>query len=391
MKLKFFHKKIFFIILLTGLLFFSVIYFYQPTKTLKTHIITAKIAPITNTLYYTGNIEPFKNIIITSPADAVILQTYFHYGDKIKRGKLLFTLSSQKLLKDYRDNLMQYIKAKSEFLNTQNSLKQTEYLHKKELVSDDELRATQNAFWQARLSLVQAKAALDNISQQLGEQKTAPTELTIKDIDPIINALHANAGALKLEIHAPSDGIILQPYNFDTSSIGGAKKLARGTQVKQDDVLALMGNTDKILVRIEVNEFSINQLKINQSVALTSDALPNMILNGVISSIDHQGTHENNGSPIFSVAVTVSNLNEQQQNVIHIGMRAEVSIKVHQSPAITVPIAAIKQKEFANWVTVRDPKTSKQRDVKIQTGQTTQDLVVVTEGIKAGDQIVVPD
>ncbi|MDX1900492.1 MAG: HlyD family efflux transporter periplasmic adaptor subunit [Gammaproteobacteria bacterium] len=384
-------KKFILLLILIAAIFSALTHCHHTKQNTSTHLMTAKMHPISNTLYYSGTIEPLKTTIITCPADAVIEKKYFHYGDIVKRNQLLFTLSSQKLLKDYRDSLMQYIKSKTEFVNAETSMKQTEYLHQKQLVSDDEFNSKQNAFWQARLSLVQAKATLDSISQQLSHQDISMTDLTIKDINPIISALHTDAGTLKLEVRANTDGIVLQPYD-DNGNASNAKKLARGTQVKQGDVLALMGNTDKILVRIYVNEFSINQLKLNQPVTLTGDAFSGMTLHGIISGMDHQGERADNGGlPTFPVEVTVSQLTPAEQAIIHIGMRAKVEIEIHDAPGVTVPIAAIQQNRAGNWLTVRDTKTGKTHDVKIQAGQTTQDDVVITAGIRPGDQIVVPD
>ncbi len=64
---------------------------------------------------------------------------------------------------------------------------------------------------------------------------------------------------------------------------GELKRIIKGDQVKQGDVLAVIGDNDGLMVHIEVSEFNINQLKIGQKVQVTGAAFPNFILQGMIA------------------------------------------------------------------------------------------------------------
>jgi multidrug efflux pump subunit AcrA (membrane-fusion protein) len=72
-------------------------------------LLTIKSQSLSNTLFYTGTIQPLKTVVVPSPADGVIVDAPFQYGEEVEAGKLLFAISSSKFLTDYKTALMQYI------------------------------------------------------------------------------------------------------------------------------------------------------------------------------------------------------------------------------------------------------------------------------------------
>ena len=77
------------------------------------NVISVEKKAAQHLLFYSGIIQPIKSVIVTSPADGVVIEMPFQYGDLAKSGQLLFTLSSTKFLADYRSALTQFIKAKN--------------------------------------------------------------------------------------------------------------------------------------------------------------------------------------------------------------------------------------------------------------------------------------
>jgi len=78
-------------------------------------IMTVTSQPTTTTLFYSGIIQPLKSIVITTPAEGVVEDMKFNYGDHVQAGQLLFTINSEKFQTDYKSGLMEYIKSKNEF------------------------------------------------------------------------------------------------------------------------------------------------------------------------------------------------------------------------------------------------------------------------------------
>jgi len=349
------------------------------------NVITIESHAVSNTLFYTGTIQPLKTIVISSPADGVVVEMPFQYGESVQAGQLLFMISSSKFLTDYKSALMQYIKAKSEFNNNQMQLKESEFLHKNELISDDDYKMKKANFYAARLSLLQAKDSLENLLQQLNIKNINLYKLSIADIDKITQALHLQVSSENLKISAPAEGVALSP-NKNEDEI---KKVLKGDMVKQGDVLAVIGDMNGLSVRIKVNELTVNELKVGQNVTITGIAFPEYTLSGKLNRIDRQGEPSNGGVPIFMAEVVVPQLTLAQQKIIHAGMTAKVEINIDNDAQIMIPISAIIEKNGESYVQLLNGKIKK--EVLVKTGKTTSDAIAILSGLKIGDHIVSPN
>ncbi|MEO8401909.1 MAG: efflux RND transporter periplasmic adaptor subunit [Gammaproteobacteria bacterium] len=381
-------KVIIIVILVLGL-YTCVHHHKQKTTLAQKTLETVESKPLVATLYYSGIVQPRKTIVVTSPADGVIDDMSFHYGDAVKTGQMLFSISSEKFQTDYKTALMQYIKAKTDFMNSQSLMKESEFLHKNQLISDDDFKAKQTGFYNAQLGLIQAKDALSHLLKQLDVHGMDPYDLKIEDIDKITKMLHAQENTQLLHLLSPDEGVVLLPNKGDGSD-GEVKKIVKGDQIKQGDVLAVIGNVNGLTIKINVSEFNINQLKLGQKVQVTGAAFPDFVLQGEIAALDRQGQASQGGVPAFPVEIVVTSLTPDEQAQIHIGMSAKVAIQTGGLDEITVPIQAVFQKNGESFVKVQNDKDGKIHDIAVKTGQTTIDSVVIVSNLSAGEKIVVP-
>jgi HlyD family secretion protein len=353
-------------------------------KDITTHMITLELKSIQMRYYYAGVIQPLKTVVVTSPAEGVIDEMTFHYGDQVKTKQTLFTISSDKFQTDYKNALMQYIKAKTEFNNSRGQLTEAKFLHKNELISDDDYKSKQTTYYTAQLTMVQSQDTLSEKLNQLDIKGFNLYALTIRDIDKITRVLHAQDGSHKLQVSSPERGVVLLPIKNES---GDVKKISKGELVKQGDLLALIGDVSGLTIHINVDEFNVNQLKIGQKVTVTGTAFSQFNLQGHILSVDRQGLSNQGAVPVFPVEITVPTLTLEQQAVIHMGMSAKVEIVIESEPVISVPIAAIFEKNGLPYVKIK--KDNKIQDVFVKTGQTTENAVVLESNVKAGDKLVI--
>ena len=281
---------------------------------------------------------------------------------------------------------MQYIKVKNEYDNAQCQLKEGEFLHKNELISDDDYNLKKTNYYTAQLSLIQAKDTLTGMLKQLDVKGVNLYDLKIEDIEKINSALHLQDDAQELHILSSAAGTVLLPVKADGGN--AEKKISKGDQVKQGDVLALIGDMSSFAIHINVNEFDVNQLKVGQKVKVTGAAFSDFILQGVVANVEHQAQMSQSGLPIFSVEIVVPQLKPEEQAVIHVGMSAKVEVGIEEAAQITVPLNAVKEKQGKTYVTVQDAKTRETHEVLVKTGRTTLDSVVILSGLKAGDNVV---
>ena len=351
------------------------------------HLQEIKPHSISSTLYYTGNIRPLRSMVVTSPVDGVVIEMPNEYGESVDSGNMIFTVSSAKFLSDYKSSLMQYIKAKNDFNNSKTQLSEGEFLHKNQLISDDDFKMKQSNYYSNRLVLLQAKDQLENLLRQLDIKNVNLLNLTIADIDKITKAMHFQKDSENLKILSPAQGVLLAPAKGSDDS----KKITRGDSIKQGDVLAVIGDMSGISVKINVNELTVNQLNVGQDVTITGIAFPEAILHGKISRVDRQGENTTSGIPSFEVEVSVPHLTTAQRRNIHVGMSAKVEINLNEEPRIMIPIAAILEKNGESYVKAYDKQSGKINEVMVQTGKSTPDSVAILSGLKPGDKIVIPN
>lgn len=336
------------------------------------------------TLFYSGIIRPIKSCVITSPADGVIIKKTFQYGEFIQKGQLLFELSSNKYLSDYKSALMTYIKNKSEYNASITQLAESKFLHQHQLISEDEFRNKKSNYYSAKLALLQAKDALAVYLNQLDLKGINLYSLNISDFEKINNAMHLKMTQDHLQIVSSVSGIVLAANKNDDDS----KKLATGDAVKQADVLAMIGDMSGIRLRIKINEITINKLTIGQQVKVTGMAFKNHILLGKIGLLDQQAEVNTQGLPSFSADIVVPNLTPEQRKIIHVGMSAEIEINLNEMPNLSIPLSAIFEKNGASYVMKYDRNLKQSKKVLIKTGHTNLDAVTILSGLKAGDEIV---
>jgi multidrug efflux pump subunit AcrA (membrane-fusion protein) len=350
-------------------------------------VITVASHPLLTHLFYAGSVQPLKSIVLASPAEGIVEDMTFHYGDVVKAQQPLFVISSSKFQTDYKNALMQYIKAKTDYANNESSFKENEFLYKNQLISLDAYKAAKTNYFNAQLSFIQAKDALASMLQQLDKQPFNFEELTITDMNKINSVLNQTENTQKIHLSSPASGVILLASKDDSGDL--SVKINKGSSVKQGDMLALIGDVSGLTIHISVNEFNVNQLKMGQPVKVTGTAFPQFVLKGQISGIDRQAQSGQNGVPVFAVEITVPQLTAAEQAVIHVGMSAKVEITIKGAPVVTVPIAAVFIKNNKTYVKVQDPNDNQITEVPVKTGQTTEDSVVIESPLKAGDTIVI--
>ncbi|OGT45392.1 MAG: hypothetical protein A3E83_00170 [Gammaproteobacteria bacterium RIFCSPHIGHO2_12_FULL_41_20] len=349
-------------------------------------LVTVESHTATGSLFFSGIIQPLKTVVVTSPVEGTIIDIPFHYGDLVKTSQPIFTIASTKFQADYKAALMQYVKAKNEFNTSQSQLQEAEFLHKNQLISDDEFKMKQSNFYSAQLALIQNKDALASLLKQLNVKNVNLYALTIADIDKITQALHLQADAENLHIFAPADGIALLPAKSEEEH----KKWRKGDAVKPGDVLTIIGDLHGLMIGIKVNELTVNKLHSGQKIKVTGIAFHDYSLEGEITAIDKQGESTGGAVPTFAVEITVPRLTTEQQNNIHVGMSAKVEITPDETPHLSVPITAVTEKNGIAYVKKWNEKMKKSVETPIKVGQTTEDAVIVLANLQAGDKVVAP-
>lgn len=357
--------------------------------------VVATLQQKTTALYYKGTLAPIKTLSILSPVDGSITKLYFKYGDSVKEGQALALINSNKLADDYRQAVTKYLQAKDTYATSVQSFQGTEALHKAGVISTDEYRNNRSQYETNILNFYQAKFELEKILTQANIDPATVEKLSIVDTKAVNEILQRKFSHIM--IHAVGSGVALFPVGTDSGSSDSTKtgKLVEGSQVKEGQLILSIGDLSGFSATLQVSEININKVKVGQKAQVTGDAFPGMVLNGVVTSVASQANPDqgsgNSALSLFNIIVEIPKVTDQQRQIIHVGMTANIEIDIQNPPHILLPITAVTEKNGQSIVTVIDEKTGAEREVPVVTGDTTITDVTIIKGIKPGDRVVIHD
>lgn len=234
------------------------------------------------------------------------------------------------------------------------------------------LQAQQVAVGAAGATLDQAQAAL-----ALKKAQARPADLKAVEAQVLSaqgQVLAAEASLENTIIRAPADGTVTQ---------ADIKPGELATALKQVIILQDVGN---LHVEADVSEANIAQLKPDQIVDLTFDALgPDRHFTGHVQTVNPASTVVS-GVVNYLVKASMNNIPEVKP-----GMTANMTILIGQkSNVLAVPQRAIILKDGKKLVRViDDPKKKTYHEVEIQTGMEADGgLVEIVLGLDDGQEVV---
>ena len=153
-----------------------------------------------------------------------------------------------------------------------------------------------------------------------------------------------------------------------------------GEYVSPTAKVATVVRINPLRIRIDIPEQAIPEIKIGQSVSVTTSAWPDKSFSGRIARISPNVTAS---SRTLSVEADIEN----SSGALKPGQFATVRILESRSqPAVLVPMRAVRSEAGVNRVFVI--KDGRVQERQVQLGQTESDLVEVKSGIAAGEQVV---
>lgn len=417
------NKTFFNIALLTAALLASFTSLHAAAKP-KLNLYTVKYQPITQTLYFHGNIQPIAQVPVTSPTQGVIEKMHFHYGEMVQKGQVLLSVSTQKIMSKLRDAEVSYLKAKEAYEEITNLahnhgliqaknglLKAQQHLHsakdtytenqhlfKLGIVAKNTLTQSEQAYQNAKFSLEEAKLSLQSTQQKDKGVNLISAKVSYLNSKDKYDSLKSQVKTT--EVTAPHTGIALKPARDESSdqqsTSTGPRTLSPGVHINYQDVLLNIGDLTGISVQFNVPEVNIDAMHATLPAVITSSAFPGLQMKGSVTSVsaqaaDQSGGGYGSGSPTFNAIAAVPHLSAKAKELIRSGMRVTVSVQTSkQSHQLAVPIQAISQnKQKQSFVKLYNPQTKHITDQVVQTGKVMPQRVEILSGLSVGDHVVV--
>jgi macrolide-specific efflux system membrane fusion protein len=171
-------------------------------------------------------------------------------------------------------------------------------------------------------------------------------------------------------IVAPLSGVII------------LRNVVVGQTVDASTVLYAM--SDHLIVKADIDEADIGQVKLGLPTRITLDAYPDQPIDGKVSQILYEGKNVSN---VITYGVKIQA--NEVPTFFRSGMTANVALILdRRDDAILVPASAVKNSTEGSYVLVPGPE-NKPVHKTVETGLANAESVQITSGLNVGDQVVV--
>jgi HlyD family secretion protein len=341
------------------------------------------------TVEASGVIEPVRTVEIKSKASGEILELGADTGDAVQQGALLVRIDPRTPRNRFDQAVAQSKAAQAKLVNARGQLERGEKLLTNAWINQADYDQLVLNVATAESEVVAAKVAVENARIALDDT----------------------------EVRAPSDGTILskrvergQVISSPTMDVGG------GT------LLMTMAELGEVRVRARVDETDIGKLEPGMEAGISVASYPGRRFSGTIEKIEPQAIVEQNVT-LFPVLISLPN----EERLLRPGMNVEADFDVaRREDVLTVPVTALRTERDidttaaiigvdaasirasvapagpgsvgtanedaaglggAFWVVV--DRSGTLTPAPIVTGMTDLDRVEVTQGLAAGDVVLV--
>ncbi|MDR0872449.1 MAG: efflux RND transporter periplasmic adaptor subunit [Prevotellaceae bacterium] len=250
-------------------------------------------------------------------------------------------------------------------------------------VSKGQLLATlnaatmQNSYDAARAKLVQAQDAYDRLAKvhengSLPDIKFAEVEAGLQQAKSMTAITKKSLDDCKM--YAPRDGVI------------ATRNIEVGTNAIPGVAAFKLVSVDKVNVKISVPENEIGSVQTGQRASVTVPALNNAVFTG---KIETKGIAANAMSHAYEAKIGIDNVRAKNVSPLLPGMVCKVTLAGEGNTKIfVVPNRAIRiSPDGKRFVWLAEGNIARRRLVEI--GDLTDNGIIVTEGLTAGDKIII--
>ncbi len=344
------------------------------------HVVTA-----------TGKIQPTLVVAMSPDVSGEIIELPIQDGLNVQKGDLLFKIQPDIYVNQVEQSLAQLNSAKSQSMETRA----------RKLKAEDDFRKASLLYKEKLISQSDYIASKTN-----AESAQASYQASIYTIQQNKSLLDQNQERMKKTVvRAPINGTIIALNSKPGERVVGTGQFP-GTEVLR------LANLDSMQVEVEVNENDIVNVKAGNPVTITVDAYGDRIFKGIVHEISNSAISKAAGTQEevtnFSVKIRIFN----HDRLLKPGMSATADIESQRvQNALVVPIQSVtirggsatkksaeSEKEMITIAPVGKATESEQgvfvvksgkawfRPVK--TGTTDNTHIVVTAGLKKGEEVV---
>ncbi len=301
----------------------------KKAETVKVKVVKLERKPFEHTIEITGKVEAINDVKVSPETSGVITKVFVEEGQKVKKGDILAKINTEILERTIDE------------LNVQLDLAKTNYERQANLWK-------QNIG--SEMQYLQAKNKKENLEKRI-ESLQAQVDMA--------------------EIKSPVSGVVDVVYQ------------KKGNIGNPQVPFAKVVNISKIKIYADISESYLTKINKGDKVSLFFPALNREIK----AKINQIGNTIDPNNRTFRVRIDINNPDKMiKPNLVSI-----VKLRDYENPhAITVPVLYIKEDLKGSYTFIVDNQNGKNvaKKVYVKTGVTNNNIIEITDGLKAGMLIV---
>ncbi|WP_263374762.1 efflux RND transporter periplasmic adaptor subunit [Granulicella aggregans] len=332
-----------------------------------TKVSTAKVSreDLTSIVSGTGQIKPKTYVNIGATAFGRITHLYVKEGDHVKKGATLATLENvqptsivaaqEATIESSKTDVNSMIaaeqtaeaniaQAKADLVQKKFDYDRALALYNDKLIAKQDYDSKKAAYDVAVATLAQRQAALAQSRAQTASQRAK--------VNQAIASQRSNFDSLDKTIsRAPFDGLVTNV------PVREGETMVTGIQNAEGSTLMTLADMSVVTAEVKVDETDIVNIKLDQTVDVTVDALPGRTFKGHVTNVGDQALLRTTGiatsqsttgteeAKDFKVVVTIDASDANLED-LRPGLSATAKITTaHKPDALTIPIQALVQRD----------------------------------------------
>lgn len=373
------------------------------------------VAPdaLVSRLTINGTVGAGKTVAVLAPFDGAVRERRAQLGDRVAAGDVLLVMDIGEVQSRYREAQASFLKAAMavEALNRWDASADVMRARRALETAEASLAMVERQATETKLLLdrgIVSRNEYDTLVQQRDTQRVtvasgrqdlqttlergSADNRRLADLD-FTNA-RARLADLQLQVDggtvlAAAAGILARP---PASQAAPAVAIEPGSRVTRGQPLFIVADTATLVIAGKVDEVDVNRIRVGQSVSISSDAFPGEPITGRVTGVSAEASGDQSSRvPSFDIRAAFSGEQVGQRQVIRLGMSARMTIETRgASPAIVVPVEAVRGGPSAPTVQLRDPRSGQEQERAVVLGATNEKGVEILRGLDAGDVLVIP-
>lgn len=348
-------------------------YYDKTSNDKQIHYITESVTRtnVDKSVLATGSVRANKRTEVGAQVSGKIQKLYVELGQRVKQGDLIADIDSSNQSNSLSTAEAQLSSYQAQLSSAHVALEvaQSNYNRLAKLYKANSTSLTE--LDNAKNTLASAKATVNNIKAQI---KSA--EISVNDAKTNLNYT---------QIVSPMDGVVVSV----PVSVG---QTVNSNQTSP--TIVQVADLSRMLIKLEISEGDIAQVKVGQNVTFTTLADPNREYTAVINSVDPALTtltdnnyteKSGNTEAVYYYAnVSIDNAD----NSLRIGMTTQAQITIAKKEnVLVVPTTVIKKRGKENYVFVLEEGKSIEKIITI--GMADAKNTEVVSGLNEGDKVII--